>query len=368
MKVVVQTAAMREALNLAGSTVAARTPKPVLQCVKLQASDNTLTLLSTDLEAGCRYQITAVQVEEEGEALAPAERINGIVRESADDEALTLQTEKQTLHVKGGGTHFKVFGYDPGEYPEVADFDGDGDLKVSAEMLGGMIEKTLFATAKAHSHYAISGVLWEAEGKKLKLVATDGHRLALVNGAAAGQVSKKVNAIVPTKMMGLLSRLIAAGAGEETFEVKVQENQVLVRTARAILVSTLVQGNFPKYQDVIPKQTTCKAEVKTAQFEHRLRQAALLTDEESRGVKFGFAPEQLTLSSRSPETGEAEVTCPIEYDGEEMDIAFNPAFLLDALRVAEADSVTLEMNASNKPALMKAGGDFQYVLMPVELG
>ncbi len=368
MKVVVQTAAMREALNLAGSTVAARTPKPVLQCVKFKAANNALTLLSTDLEVGCRYQVTAVQVEDDGEALAPAGRIDGIVRESGDDEALTLQTEKQTLHVRGGGTHFKVFGYDPGEYPQVSDFQGEGDLKVSADVLGGMIEKTLFATAKAHSHYAISGVLWQAEGKKLKLIATDGHRLALVNGSSAGSVKQNLNAIVPTKMMGLLSRLIGAGGGEETFEVKVQENQILVRTARAILVSSLVQGNFPKYQDVIPKQTSCKAEVNTAQFEHRLRQAALLTDEESRGVKFSFTPEQLTLSSRSPETGEAEVTCPIKYDGEAMDIAFNPAFLLDALRVAQADSVTLEMNASNKPALMRAGGDFQYVLMPVELG
>jgi len=365
MKVIAQTAALQEALTLVGSIVVTRTPKPVLQCVKLVAKDKMLTLLATDLEAAARYQITAVQIDEEGEALIPADRLGGIVRESAVDETLTLETQKEAVLVRGAGSRFKVFGYDPAEYPAVADFPEHPDFQVPAKMLAGMISRTLFATAKAHSHYAISGVLWEASGKKLQLVATDGHRLAQSKGTLPKAAAREVTAIVPAKLMALIQRV--AGDGEETLDVKIQENQILVRTARAVLVSSLVQGNFPKYADVIPREAVRKATIETAQLEHRLRQAALLTNEESKGVRLSFGADQVTLSSRAPETGEAEVTCPIKYEGEPLEIAFNPTFLIDALRVAGAETICLEMNAPNKPAVVKAGSEFLYVLMPVEL-
>jgi len=366
MKVIAQTAALQEALTLAGSIVASRTPKPVLQCVKMIAADGALTLLATDLDAACRYQITQVQIEQEGEALIPADRLNGIVRESGQEESIALETEKETVHLRGAGSHFKIFGYDPGEYPAVAEFEGDGHFQIPAAELAGMIGRTLFATSKTHSHYAISGVLWEATGKKLQLVATDGHRLAQAKGALKKAVEKDISAIVPAKLMGLIQRV--AGDGEEMLEVKVLENQILVRTARAVLVSSLVQGNFPKYGDVIPRECTRKASINTNEFEHRLRQAALLTNEESKGVRLSFSADSVTLSSRAPETGEAEVSCAIRYDGEPVEIAFNPQFLLDALRVIETDDVALEMNAANKPAIVRSGTDFLYVLMPVDLG
>ncbi len=355
MKVIAQTAALQEALALAGSIVATRTPKPVLQCVKLVAADNVLTLLATDLEAGCRYQITAVQVEESGEALIPAERLGGIVRESGDEESLTIETEKEACHVRGAGSHFKILGYDPGEYPAVADFEGQGDFQVPGNVLADMISKTLFATAKVHSHYAMSGVLWEASGKKLQLVATDGHRLAQAKGTLGKAVEKDVAAIAPVKLMGLIQRL--AADGEEMFDVKIDENQILIRTARAVLVSSLVQGNFPRYADVIPKDCSRKATINTSQFEHRIRQAALLTNEESRSVRLSFQADQLTLTSRTPEAGEAEVTCPISLEGDPVEVGFNPTFLTDALRVIDADEISLELNAGNKPSVIKAGSE-----------
>jgi DNA polymerase-3 subunit beta len=366
MKVIAQTAGLQEALALTGSIVASRTPKPVLQCIKLVAADGVLTLLATDLEAGCRYKLAAVQIEEEGEALVPADRLSGIVRESADDEHLTIETEKQTVHIRGAGSHFKIFGYDPGEYPTVADFAEDADFQIPAPVLAKMISKTLFATAKAHSHYAISGVLWEASGKKLQLVATDGHRLAQATGSPKKSIKKDVTAIVPAKLMSLIQRI--AGDAEEMVDVKVEENHILVRSSRTVLVSSLVQGNFPKYADVIPKEWTRKATINTTQFEHRIRQAALLTNEESKGIRLNFQSEQVTLTSRAPETGEAEVNCPIQYEGESVEIAFNPAFLTDVLRVTETDEITFGMNASDKPSIIKAGNDFLYVIMPVDLG
>ena len=366
MKVIAQTAALQEALALVGSIVQARTPKPVLQCVKLVAKDDVLTMMATDLEAGARFDIAAVQIEQEGEALIPADRLTGIVRERNDEDSLTIETDKEAAVIRGAGSRFKVLGYDPGEYPAVADFGDDPDCQIPAALLADMIGKTLFATAKAHSHYAISGVLLEASGKKLQLVATDGHRLALAKGSLGKAASKDLNAIVPAKLMSLVQRL--AGDGEETFELKITESQIMLRTSRAVLMSSLVQGNFPKYRDVIPKETPSKATISTGQFEPRIRQAALLTNEESRGVRLAFSPDTATLTSRAPEAGEAEVTCPIKYDGDALEIAFNPSFLLEALRVVAGDEVSLELSAANKPAVLKAGSDFLYVLMPVDLG
>ncbi|KPK85780.1 MAG: hypothetical protein AMJ81_02765 [Phycisphaerae bacterium SM23_33] len=365
MKVIAQTAALQEALALASSIVAARTPKPVLQCVKLVASGKTLTLLATDLEAGCRYVISQVEVKEQGEALVPVQKLADIVRESAGEEALTLAVEKDACSITGAGTRFKLLGYDPAEYPAVADFDDAGDFQVSAEALSGLVEKTLFAAARAHSHYAISGVLWEASGKKLQLVATDGHRLALAKTSLPKAAAREVSAIVPAKLMNLLQR--AAVGSEETLAVKVTETQILVRTARAVLLSTLVQGNFPKYADVIPKEATCKATVNTEAFMHRIRQAALLTSEDSKSVRIGFSADQATLTSRAPETGEAEVRLPVKFEGDPLEIAFNPTFLTDALKVIQAEGASLEFSAGNKPAVIKAGPDFVYVVMPVDL-
>ena len=229
-----------------------------------------------------------------------------------------------------------------------------------------MIGKVLFATAKAHSHYAISGVLWEASGKKLQLVATDGHRLAQAKGSLPKAAAESVTAIVPAKLMNMVQRL--ATDGEETLEVKFEDNQILVHTARVTLTSSLVQGNFPKYVDVIPKESSVCATIDAGEFEHRIRQAALLTNEESRGVKLSFDAEAVTLSSRAPETGEAEVQCPITLDGDPVQIGFNPTFLLDALRVIDSNEIRVEMNASNKPAVLKSGSDFLYVLMPIDIG
>lgn len=365
MKVIAQTQALQEALSLAGSIVATRTPKPVLQCIKLIAADDTLTLMATDLEVGCRCTVAAVKVEEPGEALIPADRFSGIVRESGND-SLTLETDRETCFVKGAGSKFKIFGYDPAEYPSVADFDGEADFQVAAPVLTDMIGKTLFAAAKAHSHYAISGVLWEASDAKLQLVATDGHRLAQSKGTLAAETTGTHTAIVPAKLMNLIQKI--NGDAEDMLSVKIEENQILLKSSSATLVGSLVQGNFPKYADVIPKETTIRAKIQTAEFQHRIRQAALLTSEESRGVKLSFAGETLTMTSRAPETGEAEVQCPIELDGSDVSIGFNPMFLTDAIRVIDTDVISFEMNAPNKPALVRSGTDFLYVLMPVDLG
>jgi DNA polymerase III subunit beta len=154
---------------------------------------------------------------------------------------------------------------------------------------------------------------------------------------------------------------------EETVSVQVRENQVIFHTPRATLTSNLVEGQFPPYEDVIPKDADKKMTASTADFLSAIRRAALLTTEESKGVRMHFSKKGLVLTSRSPESGEATVNFPCKFEGAEVEIGFNPTFLTDALRVVDSDEISLELTAANRPGLLKGGPNFLYVIMPVNL-
>ncbi len=369
MKVICDRGALQETLNTVGPVVLSRTPKPVLQCVKLTADDTGLTVAATDMEAAIRVTTPRVEVAEAGEALIPADKLSQIVRETVDS-TLQLETEGEQTHIRGEDAHFKVFGYPVGDFPPLPQFKGEAQFTITGAMLNKLIHQTIYATARENSRYAINGVLMERDGNKVSVVATDGHRLALAKGdckAAKGDDEVGKAAIVPTKALQLLIRLLTDD--DESVRVKVADNQVLFATENALLASNLVEGNFPPYQDVVPKDGDRKATLATDALQSAVRRAALLTNEESKGVKLSFSADGLKLTSRAPEMGEAEIDVEVpKYEGDPIEIGFNPAYMLDALKVIDADQVQLDMKASNKPGVLRTGPNFLYVVMPVNLG
>jgi len=199
-------------------------------------------------------------------------------------------------------------------------------------------------------------------------VSTDGRRLAQANGdISSGDKLPKdgVRAIVPAKALTLIDKLI--DDPEAAVALQIRENQIIFHTADATLTSNLVEGQFPPYEDVIPKDTDRKMMAGTADFLSAVRRAALLTTEESKGVRLAFGKSGLKLTSRSPESGEAEVNFPCKFEGGDVEIGFNPQFLTEALRVVDSDEISLEMTAANRPGLLKGGANFIYVIMPVNL-
>ena len=365
MKVICDRAALVDALKLASAAVVSRTPKPVLTCVKLTAADGSLTLASTDLELAIRITTAKVDIGEPGEALIPADKLTQIV-DTAEDPTVSIETEGDAAHIRGRDSHFKVFGYPPADFPPVPEFDGEPDFETNAEQLCQLINRTIYATARENSRYAINGVLIEREGKQLNIVATDGHRLALAKGNCKVAKSDNRSAIVPTKTLQLVLRLLHDS--DATVKVKIADNQVLFDTPDALLASNLVEGNFPPFRDVIPKDGDKKVTLATDLLASAVRRAALLTNEESKGVRLSIDDEGLTLSSRAPEMGEAEIKVDVSaYDGEPIAVGFNPHYILDALKVAPADQVNLDLKAPNKPGVLRGGKDFLYVIMPVSL-
>lgn len=365
MKVICDRGALVESLGLVAGVVVARTPKPVLTCVKLTAGDDGLVLEATDTEVSVRLSTPRVEVAEPGQALIPADKLQQITRESIDP-TLTLHTEQDVAHIVSQDSKFKIFGHPPTDFPATTEFKGEPDFTINAGDLHRLVAQTLFATARENSRYAINGVLVERTCNKLAVVATDGHRLALAKGTCKATNDETRSAIVPTKALNLLLRLF--DDAEQTVHVKVEDNQILFKTDDAVLASNLVEGNFPPYSDVIPKDGDKKATLATDLFVSAVRRAALLTNEESKGVRMAFTAEGLTISSRAPEMGEAEIHVPMpEYTGDPVEIGFNPAYLLDALKVIDESQVHLELKSGNKPGVLRTGPNFLYVVMPVNL-
>jgi DNA polymerase-3 subunit beta len=200
------------------------------------------------------------------------------------------------------------------------------------------------------------------------LISTDGRRLAQANGelAHAGKLEKDgVKAIIPAKALTLIDKLV--DDPQEMVGFQITESQVIAHTSSATLTSTLLEGQFPPYEDVIPKDCDKKMTANTADLLSAIRRASLLTTEESKGVRLHFSKKGLVLTSRSPEAGEATINFACKYEGAEVEIGFNPQFLVDALRVVDSDEVTLELTAPNRPGLLKGGPNFLYVIMPVNL-
>src|SRR5215207_9413450 len=374
MKLICNRGALLEALTVTGNAVAQRTPKPVLQCVKLTASEDRLTIAATDLEVAIRYSDSQVQVEQGGEALLPADKLRDIVRESMDDTlSIEVGADKEggsaagVASIRGQDSHFKIFTQRVSDFPPVPDFSGEADFEISGGHLKQLIGQTLFAAAREQTRYAFNGVLMQAKAKKISLVSTDGRRLAMAKGDLISDKLPKDGgkAIIPTKALVLVDKLI--DDPEDTVGVQVRENQVIFHTPSATLTSNLVEGQFPPYEDVIPKDADKKMTASTADFLSAIRRAALLTTEESKGVRMQFTKAGLKLTSRSPESGEARVDFPAKFEGPDVEIGFNPTFLTDALRVVDTDEVAFELTAPNRPGLLKGGQNFLYVIMPVNL-
>ncbi|MEO1008928.1 MAG: DNA polymerase III subunit beta [Planctomycetota bacterium] len=389
MRVVCDRGALLDAVNMVSSVAAARTPKPQLTCVKLTAETNSdgageLTLAATDGEVGLRLQTARVDVQEAGSALVPADKLKQIVAAEDAEPTLTLETEDRTLTVRGEDANFTLLGYDPAELPRVPDRSDFGAetlrtrFDFPADLLRDMIAQTLFATARETTRYAINGLLMRRRGKVLELVATDGRRLALTRGTVpgAGKDDDDVSCIVPTKALSLLQRLV--DGEDETVTVAVGDQRALFAIGisddgqpRAVLSSTLVDGQFPPYEEAIPGDQNVKATFDRDVLHSAVKRAALLTNEESKGVRMAFSGEQKTLelSSHAPEMGEARVQVELKgYDGADVEIGFNPAFITEALRVLHDADVTMELRDGRHAGLIKSSGNgFLYVVMPVNI-
>lgn len=373
MKLTCQRDGLLTACQLVSAAVPARSTNAILSCVKAVAHDDALTLIAFDTEVGIRYELRGNVVQRAGAAILPISQLSQILKESSDDE-ISLDSTTEATRVRTGSSRFELPVRPVDEFPDIPAFDDGGRYhEVTAGILRTMIKRTAFAADKKDSggRFALKGVLWEADGKVARLVATDTKRLALCEGPASiyGTADgTKTSHLVPPKAISLLERNLTDDG--ELVRVGLRPNDALFQTDRAMIYTTLVQGRYPPYREIIGqtrKGATTTITLPVGEFLGRVRQAAIVTDDESKRVDMTFSPGKVAMEARGADTGSSEVELPLpEYDGPETTIAFDPSYLVEFLRALEGEpTVTLEMSGPDKPALFKCGDGYVYLVMPL---
>lgn len=366
MKLICKRASLAAAFQVVSGVVPSRTPKDILKNVKLSIENKKATLIGTDTEIGIRYEIPDVDTDSSGEILLPTARVISILRELISEDVVIEVNETQIV-LKSGQSEFKLASEDPSEFPDVAEFQGDQYYKLQGKTLKELIRRTIFSTDDESTRYALGGIQLELTPTQVTFAATDSRRLAVMTAPCEaegidGDATPKP--VIPRKAMQLLERSI----GDEDAEVMLvtQGNDVLVKTPHSTIYSRLVDGRFPNYRDVLPTETAATIELVAGPFHSAVRQAQIVTNEESRGVDFVFSNGLLTLKSQAAEVGESKIELPISYEGDEIAIMFDPRFVGEFLKVFDSEtSISLNLITSDDPAVFKCGDDYTYVVMPL---
>ncbi|MGH7259569.1 MAG: DNA polymerase III subunit beta [Nitrospiraceae bacterium] len=353
-----------------------RNTMPILSNILLEAKSDGVDIIATDLELGMRGLYKAT-VKEPGSITLSARKLYEILKELPDGEIDLAVGANNWATIQSGKSQFKIVGLPSTEYPALPAIEREGLTPLSGTGLANLIRKTLFAVGDNDARYILNGLLvtLTVSDKKttLRLVGTDGHRLAVadqdVGGTAGKDGPKEIKAIIPKKAALEMRHLLEEGDGEPL--IGFTKNLMIFRKSGLLLTSRLMEGTYPNYQQVIPKDKEQDKRVMASkpELEGALRRVAVLSREKTNAVKVTFASGKITLFSSNPDFGEATEELPAQYKGESLTTGFNARYLLDVLSVVDGESVTLQMDAPLSPCLVREPGNtgFTCVVMPVKV-
>ena len=371
MKVRLTREPLLAALQSASAVVPARSPKPVLSNVKLEAHGASAVLSATDLEVGIRIELEAIESGAAGAVLLPSGRLMAIVRESQPGTVFDIHSDGTAAVVKAPRSEFRLPAEDPLEFPSVATFPAEPCFELTPPLVRELVRRTVFSTDNESSRYALGGVLLEfsaqAASGSVIAVGTDGRRLAKMEGPAIAKDGQPADAqpIVPARAMQLIERCL--GDASVPVHVAVRGSEILVKTGPTTISARLVDGRFPRWRDVFPdRPDAAQVKIVAGPLLAAVRQAAIVTSEQSKGVDFAFESGQLVLSGRSAESGESRIELPIEHAGATVKIKLDPRFMSEFLRVLDgAATVTLELTDAQSACVCRTDDGYGYVIMPL---
>lgn len=368
MKLIISKEQLLNGLQAVQNVVSTRTTLPVLSNVLLRGEGNRLELTATDLDVTIVCTVEA-NVSEPGATTIPVKKLFGIVRELGAMEVEMEVDEKNITSLRSGASYYKIHGLAAEEYPPLPKFTETRRLVLAQEKLRSMLRKTSFAISTDETRFVLNGIFFSLKEHKVTMVATDGRRLALVDEDVDLPPEAQGEFIVPTKAINELNRLLQP-TGE--VEIKATENQAAFslrdeKGSAVLIITKLVEGNYPNYKQVIPAETKERIPLSREELLHALRRAEIMTSEKSNSVKLTFTKNALAITANTPEIGEAREGLAINYKGRDIAIAFNPIYLMDPLKALENDEVYLELIDELSPGVLKINGPFLYVLMPMRM-
>ena len=377
MGIVVERQSLMNGLSLVQGIVERRNTVPILGHVLIEPDASSIKLAATDLEVGISTQVPCKSGKEKSITLN-ARKLFEIVRETEGEEFSINTLENDWVELKCGRSRFKMMGLDPRSFPAMPSQSvktEGGKKKVSvalnmaASVLATMIDKTIFAVSPDEARYNLSGVYLEShEPGKARMVATDGHRLSMIDRSTPG-FAMEGGTIIPRKGLTELRKLLDQG-GDAEVKLMLDGQLASLKRGTTEVSMRLVEGEFPDYRGVVPKQTKHHINVTRDALQASIKRAAIFSNERYHGVKLALSNGSLTVSSTSPEMGEASEAIDVDYRGEDFAVGFNASYLLQALSVIPAETdVELGLSDEASPGLIRTPSDseFSYVVMPMRL-
>ncbi len=360
---------LAQVLNVVGSKAA----MPILSNVLIEAEKDHISLTTTNLDLGIRCRIKA-EVKEGGSVTLPVKRLATIVRELPNVDVTVDAGANHQVKIASGGSNFKIMGIGAEEFPKLPDTAEDKSFALEQGELAGMLGNVAYAQSTDETRYILNGVYFNFKDGKLALVATDGRRLALVSKEMAVPAANAGAIILPAKTVAELLRLLGKGDkltiafNDRRAAFQIDTNKDNSGLTDAIyLFSKVVEGNYPNYQQVIPKETHQRIKLERELFLQCVHRAALVTSEKSNSVKIKLSANKLEITASSPDFGESHESVAIDYSGPDLQVAFNPQFIMDPLRALTKDEVFFELKDEVSPGVFKTLESFVCVIMPVRL-
>lgn len=343
--------------------IPAKSTLPVLSYLLLDGRKDQLRLAGTDLEVGITTSV-AVEIQEEGTVAVPAKRFHDLIKELPAGTLHLNARKNHHVSLESERAQFKISGIAGEEFPPPPGVNGSDSLRIGQDVLETMLSLTAFSAAKDESRPMLAGVLFVTEGSRLRLVSTDGRRMALVERETQSAPQKDHQVTVPGKTIAELRRLLGEG---KSVEIHIKENQIAFDVGPTRLLSQLIAEPFPDYQRVIPKECPQKLSIHRERMLQAIRRVALWTTADSPSVRLDLKPDELILSKQTAEIGDAREQVEARYSGRELSVGFNPAYLIDVLKALPHSEVEFEMPGPDQPGVLRTQDHYLYIVLPMQL-
>lgn len=354
-----------EALGAISNVVPARTPLPIIGNLLVQATEEGLSLSATDLDLSVTIQ-TSASVEEEGRVTLPARKLTDMVR-ALPASLVRVEGENEHVTLECEASRFRVHGLPAEDFPSFPSLDFEDGRAITAGDIDGLASHTTFAASTEDTRPILNGVLWEMRENEMAMVATNGHRLAQYSIAVDGGGGSR-DVIVPPKALNQVVRIFAP---DETLTVAFDEKQIGFRGESGVIFSRLIEGPYPNYEQVIPRDNDKRLQADKERLSSALRRMAVMASDQTHRVRFSLDQDVLKFYVSTPDVGEGTEQMPVDYEGEAIDIGFNANYLLEVLRSIDTDDVVMTFKAPERAALIQPSGDeserYLCLVMPLRL-
>ncbi len=349
-------------IQVVQNIVSAKATLPILSNMLLESKNNILKLNTTDLDIGICCELP-VNIYEEGAITIPAKRFSDIVRELPSGDIIIHARKNNQVEIEGEQCRFKLIGLPKEEYPKFPEFKDKEAIQIKQADLKEMLRLTVFAVSHEESRYVLNGLLVEVNGDILRIVATDGRRLAKIERKLLHPSNKDVSVILPVKAVQEISRNLK-DEGDVTFITGT--NQVLFDIDGTLIATRIIEGEFPNYRQVIPKEIPNKVKINREDLLFAIRRANLLSTPDFQAIKFEVFRDKLVVSKSTPDVGESREEVKIEYGDAELIVGFNPQYLIDALKNIDDETIPMEFQGSDKPCVLRLR-DYLYLALPMRI-